>query len=63
HQPISALEHPSFKKVIEMAAQATNGVKIPRRKYTRMLIIDTFKERMLQLRAQLLVRIHTTRPL
>ncbi|KAF8546323.1 hypothetical protein OG21DRAFT_1427306 [Imleria badia] len=33
-QPISALKHPSFKKVIEVAAQATNGIKIPSRKYT-----------------------------
>jgi hypothetical protein len=54
-QPISALEHPSFKKVIEVAVQATNGVKIPSRKYTQMLILDTFKKHMLKLRMTLLV--------
>ena len=55
HQPISALEHPSFKKVIEVAAQATNGMKIPSCKYMRTLIIDTFKEHMLTLCMTLLV--------
>ncbi|KAF8550337.1 hypothetical protein OG21DRAFT_1487829 [Imleria badia] len=52
--PISALKHPSFKKVIEVAVQATNGVKIPSCKYTQTLIIDTFKENMLKLCLQLL---------
>ena len=33
-QPIPALEHPSFKKVIETAVQVTNSVKIPCHKYT-----------------------------
>ncbi|KAF8119343.1 hypothetical protein EV363DRAFT_1199981, partial [Boletus edulis] len=54
-QPISALEHPSFKKLVDVVAQATNGVKVPNRKYTRTLIIDTFKEHMLKLHTQLLV--------
>ncbi|PCH40965.1 hypothetical protein WOLCODRAFT_34165, partial [Wolfiporia cocos MD-104 SS10] len=28
-QPIQALEHPSFKSMVEIAARATNGVRIP----------------------------------
>ncbi|KAG1822260.1 hypothetical protein EV424DRAFT_1274081, partial [Suillus variegatus] len=27
-QPIQAFEHPKFKEMIDVAAQATNGVKI-----------------------------------
>ena len=33
-QPIPALKHPSFKKVIKTAVQVTNSVKIPCHKYT-----------------------------
>ncbi|KAG8220554.1 hypothetical protein J3R82DRAFT_3287, partial [Butyriboletus roseoflavus] len=55
-QPISALEHPSFRKMINIAALAmTNGVKIPSRKYTHTLIIDMFREHMIKLQSQLLV--------
>ncbi|KAF8802827.1 hypothetical protein BYT27DRAFT_7063060, partial [Phlegmacium glaucopus] len=28
-QPIQALEHPSFKNMIDIASRATNGVKLP----------------------------------
>lgn len=45
-QPIQAFEHPTFKKMIEVAARATNGVQIPSRKQTRAQIIRTFKDQM-----------------
>ncbi|KAF8238273.1 hypothetical protein L208DRAFT_1243042, partial [Tricholoma matsutake] len=32
HQPIQAFEHPKFKEMIDVAAHATNGMKIPGRK-------------------------------
>ncbi|KAF9231051.1 hypothetical protein BU15DRAFT_49006 [Melanogaster broomeanus] len=54
-QPIAALEHPSFKNMIDVAARATNGVKIPNRKATRQAIIDSFKQQMTNLRARLSV--------
>jgi hypothetical protein len=54
-QPIAALEHPSFKKMINVVALATNGIKTLGHKYTRILIINTFKEHMVKLRPQLLV--------
>ena len=60
YKPISALERPSLKKVIEIAAQATNGVQMPSRKYVRTLIIDTFKDQMIKLRSQLLVCLCST---
>ncbi|KAF8130817.1 hypothetical protein EV363DRAFT_1399253 [Boletus edulis] len=30
--PISALEHPAFKNMINIAARATNGVRLPGRR-------------------------------
>ncbi|KAH9920576.1 hypothetical protein B0H21DRAFT_701957, partial [Amylocystis lapponica] len=34
-QPLSALERPSFRKMIDFAACAKNGVRIPDRRVTR----------------------------
>ncbi|KAJ6527510.1 hypothetical protein B0H19DRAFT_1334850 [Mycena capillaripes] len=52
-QPLDALEHPKFREMIDIAARAKDGVRIPGRKATRDEIIDTFKRRMDQLKAKL----------
>lgn len=52
-QPIQALEHPVFRNMIDIAARATEGVKIPNRKQTRREIIDMFKCNMTKLRERL----------
>jgi hypothetical protein len=49
-QPIQAFEHPTYQHMIEVAAQATRGVKIPGWKQTRQAIIDKFKKEMQALR-------------
>ncbi|KAJ7920861.1 hypothetical protein B0H13DRAFT_1563118, partial [Mycena leptocephala] len=52
-QPIAALNHPKFRTMIEIAARATNGVKIPGRNATRDEIIKLFHDQMNQLRIRL----------
>ncbi|OBZ65234.1 putative AC transposase [Grifola frondosa] len=52
-QPISALEHPKFKAMIDMAARATDGVKIPTHKAARKEIIRMFNAQMAGLRRRL----------
>jgi hypothetical protein len=52
-QPIQALEHRTFKKMIDIAARATNGVTVPSRKVTRQEIIDMFKTQMTNLKERL----------
>ncbi|KAF5337979.1 hypothetical protein D9758_014306 [Tetrapyrgos nigripes] len=54
NQPINAIHHPKFQNMIDIAAQATNGVKIPGRKATRRAIIDLFKKNISALRQRLL---------
>ncbi|KAG1784395.1 uncharacterized protein HD556DRAFT_1201395, partial [Suillus plorans] len=54
-QPIDALNHKSFKYMIDVAARATNGVKLPSRPKTCRAIIDLFKRNLTNLRRQLLV--------
>ncbi|RPD52271.1 hypothetical protein L226DRAFT_447447, partial [Lentinus tigrinus ALCF2SS1-7] len=54
-QPIQALEHPAFKNMIDIAARATDGVKIPGRKTTRDEIIRMFKCNLAKLRDRLKV--------
>ncbi|OJT08055.1 Zinc finger BED domain-containing protein RICESLEEPER 2 [Trametes pubescens] len=53
NQPIQALQHPSFQKMIHIAARATNGVKIADLRNTRDGIIRAFKKQMTALRAKL----------
>ncbi|KAF8957688.1 hypothetical protein BDZ97DRAFT_1669493 [Flammula alnicola] len=55
-QPIQALEHPSFQKMIDIAARGTKGVKIPNRKATRKHIINLFKKNLDNLRIKITVR-------
>ncbi|KIL64406.1 hypothetical protein M378DRAFT_106049 [Amanita muscaria Koide BX008] len=43
-QPLDALNHPAFQKMVHLASQATNGVKLPSRKQTRKMIIDLAEE-------------------
>ncbi|KAH9954159.1 hypothetical protein BC827DRAFT_1088143, partial [Russula dissimulans] len=52
-QPIQALEHPKFKMLIDVASRATNGVKIPGWKATRVEIMGMFKNHLMTLKAQL----------
>ncbi|KAJ7161576.1 hypothetical protein C8R46DRAFT_820955, partial [Mycena filopes] len=52
-KPLDALEHPKFHNMIDVAARAKNGVRIPGRKSTRVEIIETFNRRLDQLRAKL----------
>ncbi|KAF8336665.1 hypothetical protein F5887DRAFT_891284, partial [Amanita rubescens] len=54
-QPIQALEHPKYKEMIDVAASATKGVKIPNQKQSRAAVIDHFKENLRKLRRHLLV--------
>ncbi|KAF5337526.1 hypothetical protein D9758_016988 [Tetrapyrgos nigripes] len=54
NQPIDAIHHPKFQNMIDIAAQATNGIKIPGRKATRRAIIDLFKKNISALRQRLL---------
>jgi len=56
-QPIQAVDHPSFKKMIDVASRAPNGVSIPNRKATRHEIMDSFKTQMSKLKEHLNVRV------
>ena len=49
-QLIQALTHAAFKNMIDIAARATCGVKIPGRKATRAHIISLFKQNLMNLR-------------
>ena len=49
-QPIQALEHPSFQKMIQIAACATKPVNIPDHRQTRQGIINMFKQQLFSLR-------------
>ena len=55
-QPIQAFEHSSFQNMINVAAHATNGVKIPDRRQTWQGIINSFKRQLMALRDRLNVR-------
>ncbi|PPR07906.1 hypothetical protein CVT24_002801 [Panaeolus cyanescens] len=46
NQPIQAFEHPTFKRMIELAARATRGIQLPTRKQTCAEILRMFKEQM-----------------
>jgi hypothetical protein len=48
-QPIQALQHPSFQKMIHIAARATNGVKFPDRRQTWKAVINLLKQQMMAL--------------
>ncbi|KAH9957375.1 hypothetical protein BJV74DRAFT_789813, partial [Russula compacta] len=52
-QLISALDHLKFKEMIDIAACATNGVKIPSRKATRNEIKSLFKKHLTDLKLRL----------
>ncbi|KZT01806.1 uncharacterized protein LAESUDRAFT_663215, partial [Laetiporus sulphureus 93-53] len=54
-QPIQALEHASFKKMIDVAAHATNGVEISNCKQLCHQVIDMFKRQMMKLWERLTV--------
>ena len=52
-QPIQAFEHLSYHNMINIAARATNGVKIPNRRQTRQAVIVTFGRQLTALRDRL----------
>ncbi|KAG6858613.1 hypothetical protein C0995_015311 [Termitomyces sp. Mi166 len=52
-KPIQALEHPKFKRMIDLASRATDGVKIPGQKSTRVAIKQSFQSHLKNLKAQL----------
>ncbi|THH18798.1 hypothetical protein EUX98_g8896 [Antrodiella citrinella] len=51
-QPLSALDHPKFKAMIELAARSTDGVTIPTRQAAREEILRIFHREMGNLRTQ-----------
>ncbi|KZT08272.1 uncharacterized protein LAESUDRAFT_649515, partial [Laetiporus sulphureus 93-53] len=54
-QPISALEHPAFKKMIQLASRAKGVIKISRRSTTRREIINLFHQHLRDLKRRLTV--------
>lgn len=52
-QPIQAFDHPAFQKMVNVAARATRGIKLPSRKQTRQEIMRMFKEQMKALKERL----------
>ncbi|KAJ7265072.1 hypothetical protein C8J57DRAFT_1069374 [Mycena rebaudengoi] len=61
-QPIDALSHPKFKTMINIAARATNGVRIPGRNSMRAEIMQLFHDQMDKLRIRLAVHVIEFRP-
>ncbi|KIM74771.1 hypothetical protein PILCRDRAFT_79704, partial [Piloderma croceum F 1598] len=61
-QPIQALEHPAFQKMIGIAARATNGIIIPNRKATRQEIMNMFKNQLIHLKERLNVSFYIFEP-
>ena len=55
-KPLQALEHPSFQKMIGIAARANKGVTIPNRKATREETMSMFKTQMTHLKNRFTVR-------
>lgn len=58
-QPLQALQHPAFREMIDIAARATNGVKIYNMRNTRQAIIETFKQNLTRLGERLNVSVST----
>ncbi|KZT06564.1 uncharacterized protein LAESUDRAFT_653395, partial [Laetiporus sulphureus 93-53] len=59
-QLIQALEHASFKKMIDVAACTINGVEIPNCKQSHHQVIDMFHQQMMKLRERLTVHFRLT---
>lgn len=53
YQPLGAMEHPTFKEMIELAAASTEGITVPSRKVCRQEIMNMFKNQMQDLRKKL----------
>ncbi|PSR77950.1 hypothetical protein PHLCEN_2v7633, partial [Hermanssonia centrifuga] len=52
-QPLLALKHPTFEKIIDIAARARDSVEIPLCKVAREELLDMFRQRMSNLKATL----------
>ena len=59
-QPLQALEHASFHKIIDIAACATKGINIPNRKANCKHIIKLFKKNLDKLCLKLMVSLTTS---
>ncbi|EJD50307.1 hypothetical protein AURDEDRAFT_58667 [Auricularia subglabra TFB-10046 SS5] len=55
NQPLSAVDHPRFRHMLEVASRAKNGIKIPSRKATRAEILQVFRQHMADLKKRLTV--------
>ncbi|KIO23445.1 hypothetical protein M407DRAFT_214556, partial [Tulasnella calospora MUT 4182] len=55
-QPLSALDNPKFHKMINIAAKAKSGVKIPSRKEMRADVVSKFAKHLIDMRRVLNVR-------
>ena len=53
HQPIHAFKYQCFKKMLDMASQASHGVMLPTPKKTHSRIIHMFKQQMFLLHSHL----------
>ena len=53
HQPIHMFKYQCFKKMLDMASQASHGVMLPAPKKTHSRIIHMFKQQMFLLRSHL----------
>ncbi|KAH9969452.1 hypothetical protein BGW80DRAFT_1167494 [Lactifluus volemus] len=51
-QPIQALQHSTFKALLDITSRATNGVNIPGRKTMRCEIMRAFRDHLIKLRAR-----------
>ncbi|KIL63972.1 hypothetical protein M378DRAFT_78896, partial [Amanita muscaria Koide BX008] len=60
NQPLNALENPAFKRMTDIAARATHGIKLLSQKQTRVEIIEIFREQMRRLRDRLNVDLRRT---
>ncbi|KZS88221.1 hypothetical protein SISNIDRAFT_418577 [Sistotremastrum niveocremeum HHB9708] len=56
-QPLSAMDHRQFRKMIHIASRATNGVRIPGRKQVRQEIMDAFRRQMREMKERLSVSV------
>ncbi|KAI0747446.1 hypothetical protein BC629DRAFT_1244000, partial [Irpex lacteus] len=52
-QPLSAIDHPKYRAMIELAARSTEGVTIPSRKSARVQIMKLFNDDMVALSKRL----------
>ncbi|EJD32616.1 hypothetical protein AURDEDRAFT_178290 [Auricularia subglabra TFB-10046 SS5] len=55
-QPLEAVEHPTFRRIINLACQARHGVTLPSRKATRNDLVNMLNKYYIDLAARLKFR-------